>query len=135
MKHVGFCLRWAGHSSGDNRVDDQPRSGLHPRGGIVWLTVAEGRLPPVRQFYPGDSEIFQTFDPFAVRFGEPFLMKGSCETLVPETKRYSFKVWGIDAAEPADWVFQVVQHSATALRSGALLALVAHEPGCYVRRH
>ncbi len=83
VKHVGFCLRWAGHSSGDNRVDDQPRSGLHPRGGIVWLTVAGGRLPPVRQFYPGDSEIFRTFDPFAVRFGEPFRMKGSCETLEP----------------------------------------------------
>jgi len=126
VKHVGFCLRWAGHSTENNAGGEQPKWGLHPRGGIVWLTVARGQFPPVRQFYSGDSEDFQTFDPFPIRFGEPFWIKGSCETLGAETTRYSLKVWQFHSPEPDQWDFQVVQHSATALRCGGV-ALVAHE--------
>ena len=90
------------------------------------MTIQKGKFPPVRQFYSGDSERFQTFDPFPIRFGRPFWMKGRCETLEPAVSRYSFKVWDVDAAEPAGWDFQVVQDSPTALRSGGV-ALIAHE--------
>jgi len=126
VRHAGFCLRWAGHSTENNHPGEQPKWGLHPRGGIVWLTIQKGKFPPVRQFYSGDSERFQTFDPFPIRFARPFWMKGRCETLEPAVSRYSFKVWDVDAAEPAGWDFQVVQDSPTALRSGGV-ALIAHE--------
>jgi hypothetical protein len=126
VRHAGFCLRWAGHSTENNRVGEQPKWGLHPRGGIVWLTIQDGLLPPVRQFYPGDSELSQTFDSFPIRLGQPVWMKGKCETLGPDTTRYSFKVWNIDSVEPAAWDFEVVQTSPSALRSGGV-ALVAHE--------
>jgi hypothetical protein len=126
VKHVGFCMRWAGHPADQSNITEQPKSGLHPRGGVVWLTILKGCLPPVRQFFPGDSEEFRTFDPFAVRLGDPFWMKASCETVEPETTRYSFKVWRMDVPEPDGWDFQVVQRSSVALRSGGL-ALVAHE--------
>jgi hypothetical protein len=126
LRHVGFCLRWSGHSIEDNASDEQPQWGLHPRGGIVWLTIAKGKLPPVRQFYSGDTEDFQNFDPFPILFGQPFWLKGSCETLEADSTRYSLKAWPFGSTEPATWDFQVVQNSATALRSGGV-ALVAHE--------
>jgi len=125
VHHAGFCLRWAGHSTEDNEPGDQPKWGLHPRGGIVWLTSLEGGLPPVRQFWPGDSERFQTFAPFPIRFGRPFWMKGRCETLEGHgVTLYSFKVW--NDREPEKWDFQVSQKSDFALHAGGL-ALVAHE--------
>jgi hypothetical protein len=124
VHHAGFCLRWAGHSTEDNGSGDQPKWGLHPRGGIVWLTSLRGGLPPVRQFYPGDSERWQTFVPFPIQFGRPFWMKGRCETLAGDgVTRYSFKVW--NRQEPEGWDFQVTQKSDVALRTGGL-ALVAH---------
>jgi hypothetical protein len=125
VHHAGFCFRWAGHSTEDNKPGDQPKWGLHPRGGIVWLTSLEGGLPPVRQFWPGDSERFQTFGPFPIQFGRPFWMKGRCETLEGHgLARYSFKMW--NDREPEEWDFQVTQKSDFALRTGGL-ALVAHE--------
>lgn len=126
VRHVGFCFRWKGHSNEDNARDAQPKWGLHPRGGVAWLTIVNNRLPPVRQFFPGDSEEFETFGSFPIEFGQPFAIRGSCETLGAHTTRYSFKAWHINSPEPDNWDFQVVQDSATALRSGAL-ALVAHE--------
>ena len=125
VHHAGFCLRWAGHSTEDNSPGDQPKWGLHPRGGIVWLTSLHGDLPPVRQFWPGDSERWQTFAPFPIQFGRPFWMKGRCETLEGHgVTRYSIKVW--NDKEPKGWDFQVTQKSDSALRTGGL-ALVAHE--------
>jgi hypothetical protein len=131
VRHAGFCLHWAGHSLEENDPGEQPKWGLHPRGGIVWLTIRDGQLPPVRQFYPGDSEKWQTFKFFAIQLGRPFRMKGRCETLTDDpggagVTRYSFKVWNQDQPEPERWDFQVTQTSHTALRRGGL-ALVAHE--------
>jgi hypothetical protein len=131
VRHVGFCMRWTGHSREDNLSDDQPKWGLHPRGGVLFLTIRDGLFPPVRQFYPGDSEKFQTFSPFPIELGRPFWMKGRCETLPDDASgvgvtRYSFKLWNHVESEPANWDFQVVQTSRTALRQGGV-ALVTHE--------
>jgi hypothetical protein len=126
VKHVGFCMRWSGHSVTPGDLSEQPRSGLYPRGGLVWLTSIGGRLPMIRQFVAGDSEDSQNFHPFAVEFDKPFWMKGRCETIGPNTTCYSFKVWAQHAAEPESWDCEVVQHSPIALRFGGL-ALVAHE--------
>jgi hypothetical protein len=127
VHHAGFCLRWTGHSTEENAPGDQPKWGLHPRGGVVWVTSRDGSLPMVRQFYPGDSEQWQTFAPFPIQFGRPFWMKGRCETLVGDgATRYSFKVWNTAEQEPRDWDFRVTQRSDLALRSGGL-ALLAHE--------
>jgi hypothetical protein len=131
VRHAGFCLRWQGHTLEDKMPGDQPKWGLHPRGGIVWLTIRDGKLPPVRQFYPGDSELFKTFEPFPVSLKKPFWMKGRCETLPDDSKgngvtRYSFKVWHVGTNEPLKWDYQEIQTSATALRTGGC-ALVAHE--------
>jgi hypothetical protein len=127
VHHAGFCLRWAGHSSENNAPGEQPKWGLHPRGGIVWVTSRDGILPVMRQFYPGDSERWQTFAPFPIQFGRPFWMKGRCETQEGDgVTRYSFKVWNTPEREPNGWDFQVIQKSELALRVGGL-ALVAHE--------
>jgi hypothetical protein len=126
VKHVGFCMRWGGHSDNPADLFEQPRSGLYPRGGLIWLTSVSGRLPMIRQFVAGDSEDAQNFDPFAIEFDKPFRMKGRCETIGHDTTCYSFKVWAEDAAEPEGWDYEVVQRGPLALRSGGL-ALVAHE--------
>jgi hypothetical protein len=131
VKHAGYCLRWQGHTLARNRPGDQPKWGLHPRGALTWVTVREGRLPPLREFYPGESDRYTSFTPYPISFGQPFWMKGRCETLPASTEtvnvtRYSFKVWDLEAVEPPARDYQVVQESAGALRRGAL-ALVAHE--------
>jgi len=131
VRHAGFCLRWSGHSLEDNKPGDQPKWGLHPRGGIVWLTIVDGKFPPIRQFYPGDSESSKTFEPFTVSPRKPFWMKGRCETLPDNNDgagvtKYSFKVWDVGTDEPAEWDYQEIQTSAKALRTGGC-ALVAHE--------
>ena len=131
VRHVGFCMRWSGHSLEDNKPNDQPKWGLHPRGGIVWLTIRDGQLPPMRQFYRGDSERRETYEPFPISFGKAFWMKGRCESLPDErdgsgVTKYSFKVWDIGTDEPSNWDYEVSQSSSTALRTGGC-ALVAHE--------
>lgn len=128
---AGFCLRWQGHSREANLPGDQPKWGLHPRGGLVWLTFTEKRLPPVCEFLRGDSEEHSLFGQFPIELGRFFWMKGRCETL-PDAPagegvtRYSFKVWNEHRPEPQKWTFAATQVSAQALRSGGA-AIVAHE--------
>jgi CubicO group peptidase (beta-lactamase class C family) len=131
VRHAGFCLRWQGNSPVPNLPPGQPKHGLHPRGGITWLTYRDGAPLPQREFYPGDSEKFRVYAPLALRLGERFRLKTRCVTK-PDTAdgagvtEYSLKAWRDGDPEPAAWDYVERQVSATALRTGGV-ALVAHE--------
>lgn len=131
VKHAGFCLRWQGNSAVPDLPPGRPKHGLHPRGGITWVTYRDGKYPPLREFYPGDSEKFTSYAPIELRDNEPFWLKTRCVTLpdAPDgsgVTEYSLKAWRQGEAEPAAWDYTVRQVSAKALRTGGL-ALVAHE--------
>jgi CubicO group peptidase (beta-lactamase class C family) len=133
VRHAGYCLRWQGNSPEATPAPAKgaPKAGLHPRGGITWLTYREGAPLPQREFYPGDSEAYSVFEPLGVRVGERIRLRTRCVS-EPDTPAgegvtvYSLKAWRDGEPEPAAWDYTVRQTSARALRSGGL-ALVAHE--------
>lgn len=131
---VGFVFRFCGHVVGGPRQFPaaQPKWGYQPFGAIGWLRWDKGKpaLPPVRQFYAGDSDRELAFGRFPVKLGRVYSVLLACETLPEDAQgrgvtRYSFKIWDAEQPEPADWDWQQVQASETALRFGGL-ALVAH---------
>ena len=129
VHHVGFCMRWHGHSKRNDWSSNQPKCGLHPRGGIVWITLRNGRFQ--REFYPGTSEKHHTYRSVDIKLGKPFMLKGRCKTETDWENgsvftTYSLKTWDPSEPEPRNWDFEVVESSKEALLSGGL-ALVAHE--------
>lgn len=131
LRHAGYCMRWQGNTPEAGLPPGRPKPGLHPRGGLTWLTYRDGAPLPQREFYPGDSEKYSVFAPLAVRVGERFRLKTRCVS-EPDTPAgegvtvYSLKAWREGDPEPAAWDYTVRQVSAKALRTGGL-ALVAHE--------
>jgi len=129
VHHAGFCMRWHGHSLDKSEPDAQPKWGLHPRGGIVWVTKRHGHFQ--REFYPGNSEKYHAFGAIDIVLGKPFMLKGRCKTEIDWTDgsfftTYSLKAWHATQPEPENWDFEVIETSKNALRNGGL-ALVAHE--------
>jgi len=131
---VGFIFRFCGHVVGGPRKFPaaQPKWGYQPFGAIGWLRWDERKsdLPPVRQFYPGDSDRGLDFGRFPAQLGRVYSVLLACATLPEDIQgrgvtRYSFKIWDAEQPEPTEWDWQQVQASETALRRGGL-ALVAH---------
>ena len=129
---VGLILRFSGHTTGGPFAfaSGQPKFGYLPLGGIALLRWARGvpDRPPLMQFYSGDG-VFR-YGEFPVSSGMLLEVRGRCETL-PDASggrsmtRYSFKAWRAGGNEPAEWSWQHVLTSGTALREGGL-ALLAH---------
>jgi CubicO group peptidase (beta-lactamase class C family) len=131
VRHAGFCLRWQGNTAEAGLPPGRPKPGLHPRGGLTWLTYREGAPLPQREFYPGDSEAYSVFAPLVVRVGERIRLRARCVS-EPDTPTgegvtiYRLRAWRDGDPEPTTWDYEVRQVSARALRTGGL-ALVAHE--------
>jgi hypothetical protein len=132
---LGLLLRFTGHVTGGPRhfPSGQPKFGYQPFGSIGWLRWfkdEQGRAP-LKQFYPGDGDRFTNLGHFAVSEGGTYHMRYRCQTLPEDTPemgvtRYSFKIWNDGEKEPADWTWDRVQKSATALRTGGVVLLAHH---------
>jgi hypothetical protein len=127
-------LRFAGHVVGGPRhfPAAQPKWGYQPFGAIGLLRWVNGAdRPPVKQFFPGDSDDSVDYGEFAIRTGGTYAVKFACRSL-PDTAagvgvtRYSFKVWPVDTREPTAWDWEVTQTSRHALKRGAALLLAHH---------
>jgi hypothetical protein len=131
---AGVILRFAGHVTGGPRhfPSGQPKWGYQPFGAIGWLRWTKGApdKPPATQFYPGDGDRARNRGEFPVQPEQRYALVFRCETLPDDASgrgvtRYSFKIWEAGEREPATWLWQKLQTSATALRQGGV-ALVAH---------
>ena len=131
---LGIVFRFCGHIVGGplKFPEAQPKWGYLPFGAITWLRWKKGSpaLAPSLQFYRGDRNELHDHGPYPFVAGEEFHVRASCRTEPPAADgtprtRYRFKVWPMDAPEPAADGFDVVQESREALRSGGF-ALVAH---------
>ncbi len=131
---LGLIMRFAGHTVGgeDRFPVAQPKWGYQPFGAIVWLRWKRGdpQGPAVRQAMLGSVREEVDHGTIEVRPGQRYVIKARAQTLPDDPEgqgvtRYAFKIWPADAQEPADWDWQEVLASASALRRGGV-ALLAH---------
>jgi hypothetical protein len=131
---LGIALRFTGHVEGGPRhfPAAQPKWGYQPFGAIGLLRWVNGAdRPPVKQFFPGDSDESVDYGEFPIRTGGTYVMKFACRTLSEGpagvgVTSYSFKIWPVESQEPGAWDWEVTQTSRHALRRGAALLLAHH---------